>query len=359
MVFKRAHLSRLSLAAMLGTVLMVAAASPAAAANSVYVQTNLVSDLPGVAQIQDPQLVNAWGLTRSATSPWWVANNGMDSSTLYRFTNGVFMKVPLTVEVDGAPTGTVFNGTTDFAVTNSAGTAPQPARFIFATESGSILGWNPATCPVACPGYSNPDGASFKGLAIGSVGTANYLYATNFMTSSVNVFDAHYHLVTLAGSFTDPAMHAGFAPFGIANLGGLLYVSYAKRGDNGDDVAGPANGFVDVYDTSGNFVRRAATRGRLNSPWGMAFAPASFGQFGGDLLVGNFGDGRINAIDPVTGDFLGQLRDADNRPITIDGLWALEFGAGDQTASGSANALFFTAGLDDEQHGLFGMITTG
>ena len=358
MFFKRALVSRFSLAATLGAALMVALASPAAASNTVYIQTNLVSDQPGVAQLQDPHLANAWGLTRSATSPWWVANNATDSSTLYRMTNGVVSKVALNVEVDGAPTGTVFNGTTDFRVSNSAGTPPQGARFIFATESGSILGWNPTTCPIACPGYSNPEGASFKGLAIGAVGTANYLYATNFKTSSVDVFDAQYHLATLAGSFTDPDMHAGFAPFGIANLGGLLYVSYAKRGADGDDVAGPANGFVDVYDTSGNFVRRAATRGRLNSPWGMAFAPASFGQFGGDLLVGNFGDGRINAIDPVTGDFVGQLRDASNRPITIDGLWALAFGAGDATGSGSADALFFTAGPDDEQHGLFGEITT-
>jgi len=161
--------------------------------------------------------------------------------------------------------------------------------------------------------------------------------------------------VTLDGNFSDPPIHAGFAPLGIALLNGNLYVTYAKRDDAGhDDVAGPSNGYVDVFDTSGHLLRRAATRGRLNSPWGVAIAPSNFGAFSGDLLIGNFGDGRINAVDPATGEFLGQLRNAENRAITIDGLWAIAFGGGPAGNNGPTNSLFFTAGIDHESHGLFG-----
>jgi len=198
--------------------------------------------------------------------------------------------------------------------------------------------------------------AVYKGLAIGSNSQSTFLYAANFRAGTVDVFDTSFHHVTLAGSFSDPGIKGGFAPFGIANLGGQVYVTYAKQDATlHDDVAGPANGFVDVFDTNGNLVRRAATRGRLNSPWGVAIAPAGFGRFSGDLLVGNFGDGRINVIDPATGEFIDQLRGPDNRALVIDGLWAIVFGSG-STNSGPANALFFTAGLDGESHGLFGRI---
>jgi uncharacterized protein (TIGR03118 family) len=173
------------------------------------------------------------------------------------------------------------------------------------------------------------------------------------------VFDTSFHQVMLGrDAFTDRDIKTGFAPFGIANLDGRLYVTYAKQDEaRHDDVAGPANGFVDVFDTGGKLVRRAATRGRLNSPWGVAIAPRNFGRFSGELLVGNFGDGRINVIDPMTGEFLNQLRGPDNRPFTIDGLWAIVFGAGENTPSGPSNALFFTAGLNGESDGLFGKIT--
>ena len=344
---------RLSLATFLVAVLAIGASTPAAAAEGTYIQTNLVSDLPGMAPVVDPKLVNPWGLTRSATSPWWVSDNGVDFSTLYR---GNGTKVALEVAVAGAPTGTVFNGTANFVVTQN--NVSGPSRFIFATESGTILGWAPNVNPnTAILAETDPD-AVYKGLAIGAVGTASYLYATNFRAGTVDVFDGQFHHATLSGDFSDPDIHAGFSPFGIAALAGNLYVTYAKRDATGhDDVAGPANGFVDVFDMSGHLLRRAATRGRLNSPWGVAIAPADFGRFSGDLLVGNFGDGRINAIDPVTGEFLDQLRDASNRPITIDGLWAIVFGGGPGSNSGPSNSLFFTAGINDESDGLFGTIT--
>ena len=353
----RSRVYRLLGAPLLAAALCVAASMPSFAAQGSYTQTNLVSDVPGLANALDPDLVNAWGLTRSATSPWWVSNNGTDTSTLY---NGSGLKLSLVVSIPpsgSAPTGAVFNGTSGFVV--SKGAVSAPSRFIFATESGTIAGWSPTVDVTnAIVAFASTDGAAYKGLAIGTTAAGTFLYATNFNTSTVDVFDSTFHQVTLDGNFSDPDIHAGFAPFGIALLNGNLYVTYAKRGDNGDDVAGPANGYVDVFDTSGHLLRRAATRGRLNSPWGVAIAPSNFGPFSGDLLVGNFGDGRINAIDPATGEFLGQLRNADNRPITIDGLWAIAFGGGPGANSGPSNSLFFTAGPDEESHGLFGALTS-
>jgi uncharacterized protein (TIGR03118 family) len=357
MLARRARLYRLFGAALLTTALTLAASLPASAAQGFYAQTNLVSDIPGLASSTDPDLVNPWGLARSATSPWWVSDNGTGRSTLY---TGSGSKVPRTVTIPpagSAPTGVVFNGGSGFVVSN--GTASGPSRFIFATENGTIAGWSPSVDPInAIQAVDNSVGAVYKGLAIGTSGGASFLYATNFKTSSVDVFDSTFRRATLAGTFSDPDLQAGFAPFGIATLNGDLYVTYAKRDQTGhDDIAGPANGFVDVFDTSGHLLRRAATRGRLNSPWGVALAPANFGRFGGDLLVGNFGDGRINAIDPATGEFLGQLRDASNRPITIDGLWAIAFGGGTAN-NGPTNSLFFTAGINDEANGLFGVLTS-
>jgi uncharacterized protein (TIGR03118 family) len=200
-------------------------------------------------------------------------------------------------------------------------------------------------------------GAVYKGLAMGSNSAGTFLYATNFRAGTVDVFDSQFHQVSLSGSFTDPNLLPGYAPFGIANIDGDLYVTYALQdAAKHDDVAGPAHGFVDIYDTNGNLIRRLVTRGRLNSPWGLAMAPANFGRFSGDLLVGNFGDGRINAVDPSTGDFLGQLRDANNSPITINGLWGLAFG--NDANAGPKSTLFFTAGLNDEADGLFGSLVS-
>ncbi|HXG98220.1 MAG TPA: TIGR03118 family protein [Gemmatimonadales bacterium] len=324
-----------------------------------YAQHNLVSDGAVSADHVDAALVNAWGLAASATSPWWVADNGTDSSTLYNGNTGA--TIALRVGVAGAPTGVVFNGGASFVVTN--GTASGPARFIFATESGTIAGWSPAVAVTraALAVDNSAAGAVYKGLAIATTASGERLYATNFHAGTVDVFDAAFHPVP--GGFSDGALPPGYAPFGIRNLGGTIYVTYALQdADAHDDVAGVGHGFVDAFDTQGNLLRRVASRGRLNSPWGLAVAPSDFGEFSGNLLVGNFGDGHINAFDlgrfEGTGELVqrGQLHATDGRPLTIDGLWALAFGNG--AAAGPTNALFFTAGPFGEQHGLFGKVVT-
>ncbi len=355
-------------AVALSAVLLLAhqAAPLAHASQGFYQQTNLVSDLPGVAKVTDPHLINSWGILHNSTSPFWIADNGTGVSTLY---NGAGTPIALVVTIPppggspagttAAPTGVVFNGTSGFVVSN--GTTSGPARFIFSTEDGTISGWNPAVNPTNAilevdNSQASPS-AVYKGLAMGSNATGTFLYATNFRAGTVDVFDSSFHQVSLAGSFTDPSLLPGYAPFGIANIGGELYVTYAlQNAEKHDDVAGPAHGFVNIYDTNGNLIRRLVTRGRLNSPWGLALAPSSFGRFSNDLLIGNFGDGRINAIDPATGDFLGQLRDTNNNPITINGLWGLDFGNG--ANAGPTTMLFFTSGLNDEADGLFGSIVS-
>jgi uncharacterized protein (TIGR03118 family) len=331
------------------------AATPTPAAQHNYIVKPLVSDgyLPGT--IVDPNLVNAWGLTASGTSPWWSADNGTGKSTLYNGNTGA--PQALVVSVDTNPTGTVFNGTTGFVV---PGTTAR-AVFLFDTEGGQLLGWNPAfgtTAQVA----KTIAGAIYKGLAIGTTGAgAPRLYAANFHAGTVDVFDGSFTLVTEPGAFVDPSLPDGYAPFGIQNIAGRIFVSYAKQdADAEDEVAGQGRGFVDEYDTDGHLLERVAQHGQLNAPWGLALAPASFGEFGGDLLVGNFGDGQINAYEPQPdGSFerVGGLRDDSGRQISIDGLWALEFGNG--AAAGPKENLFFTAGPNDESDGLFGQITAG
>ncbi|MFL5800918.1 MAG: TIGR03118 family protein [Roseiflexaceae bacterium] len=353
---------RLTLALLLVASMATIGSLPAYAAPNTFQQVNLVSDIPGLALHTDPDLVNPWGISHSNTSPFWVSDNGTGVSTLY---NGAGAKVALTVTIPppagsapgttATPTGQVSNGTADFVVTN--GTTSGSSRFIFATEDGTISGWNPAVDAThAILAVDNSGAAAiYKGLAIGANASGNFLYAANFHAGTIDVFDKNFHQVLLAGSFTDPDIHTRFAPFNIQNLGGKLYVTYAKQDADGeDDVAGPANGYVDIFDTTGNLLQRLATRGRLNSPWGLAIAPPSFGAFAGDLLVGNFGDGRINVIDPVTGEFLDQLRDPNNRAITIDGLWGLIVGNGGN--GGDPGKVYFTAGPDDETHGLFGSL---
>src|SRR5436309_4521969 len=338
----------------------IMSATPAAAGSGGYVETDLASDIPGRAPQTDSSLVNPWGLVRGPTTPWWTSDNGTGLSTLLK-ADGTRFPVPFNpVNVPmadcsgtGTPTGIVFDGSGSFNFTDCTGTA-RHGRFMFSTEDGSIVAWDaPMTTAVTVVGPSSA--AVYKGLAIGTNSQGMFLYAANFRAGTVDVFDTNFHHVTLAGSFSDRGIKSGFAPFGIANLGGQIYVTYAKQDATlHDDVAGPANGFVDVFDTNGNLVRRAATRGRLNSPWGVAIAPAGFGRFSGDLLVGNFGDGRINVIDPVTGEFLDQLRDANNRAITIDGLWGLIVGNGG--FGGDPAQVYFPAGPDDETHGLFGSL---
>ena len=332
-------------------------ASAASARAQSYTQHNLVSDGVAVpADRFDPNLVNAWGLVASSSSPWWSANNGSATSTLY---DGAGVPRPLVVGIPGAPTGIVFNGTMGFVV--RSGTAAAPARFIFATEDGAIAGWAPGvrlTLAIVAADRSS-SGAVYKGLASGSTPSgASFLYATDFHNGVVDIFDSAFARV---GSFTDHRLPRGYAPFGIQNVGGTLYVTFAKQdAARHDDVAGAGHGFVDAFDLAGHLVRRVASRGRLNSPWGITVAPATFGAFAGDLLIGNFGDGKINAFDPpsTSGDDelrrKGQLRSAACQPLSIDGLWALQFGNG--AGSGSKDTLYFTAGPDGEKHGLLGMI---
>jgi uncharacterized protein (TIGR03118 family) len=325
-----------------------------------YQQTNLVSDIPGMAHFTDANLVNPWGLSHSPTSPWWVSDNGMGRSTLYNGSGQAFpVGSPLVVTIpppaggtSSAPTGNVFNSTTDFAVSTG-----NPARFIFAAEDGTISAWNPQVnvTHAILKADNSASGAVYKGLALASNDEGNFLYASNFHAGTVDVFDANFNQVQLEGSFTDHNLPDGFAPFGIQNINGKLYVSYAlQNAEKHDDVAGPGNGYVDVYDTEGNLLRRLISKGKLNSPWGMALAPGNFGRFSNALLVGNFGNGRINAYNLHTGDFLGTLRDKNGGPIAIEGLWGLAFGNG--ALAGEKDELFFTAGINDEADGLFGKI---
>jgi uncharacterized protein (TIGR03118 family) len=358
-----ARSARIGLAAAL-VVTAMAVATPAGAQGDRqpgFTVHNLVSDQQGVADIVDPSLVNAWGMSQSPTSPVWVSNNGTNTATLYSGDGvvGPVTKVPLTVAVPGdGVTGQVFNPTNDFVVSDGAGHSG-PAFFIFDGESGDITGWNPNVPPpppstTAQPATQVP-GAIYKGLAIASVFGHSRLYAANFHAGTIDVFDANFHQIPLPRFlFHDFALPAGYAPFNVAAFGDRIYVAYAKQdADAEDEVAGPGFGFVDVYTTTGFFLRRLVSRGQLNAPWGMAIAPAGFGPLGGDLLVGNFGNGRIHAYDPRTGRFEGTLRDEQHHPVEIDGLWALMFGNGTTAAT---DTLLFTAGPDDEAHGLYGTI---
>jgi len=346
----------IALAAVVAAVSVVAVAS-GAQTNS-YVVHKLVSDIPGAAAHTDPNLVNAWGLAALPTGPWWVADNGSSVATVYNASGDPFPPAsPLVVQVASDPTGEVANTGSNFVV--GSGSASGPALFLFATEEGTILGWNPNASPttalVAVPAAG---GAVFKGLAIAN---GDRLYATDFHNAKVDVFDGNFNPVTTPGAFVDPQIPAGFAPFGIQNVGGTILVSYAKQdAARHDDVAGQGFGFVDAYNTNGVLLRRVVTRGQLNSPWGLAQAPAGFGRFGGDLLVGNFGNGHINAYEPqADGSFerVGELKHPDGTPIVIDGLWSLQFGLGAVANNGPTDTLFFTAGPDGESHGLFGSIT--
>jgi uncharacterized protein (TIGR03118 family) len=360
-VFRRVAVlcSAVALAATMAS--MSPAQAESSGANSYHV-TKLVSDQPGVARHTDPNLVNAWGLAASSTSPWWVADNETDVSTLY---DGTGTQIPLVVKVAGAPTGTVFNGTSDFVVSHNGMSGP--SVFLFATESGQIRGWNPAVGTTPPPSTRSFfvkgrafAGAVYKGLAIAETSDGPLLYATDFHNGRVDVFDGSFDRV-LRHSFQDPNIPADFSPFGIQELGGNIFVTYAMRDPaTDDDVSGSGLGFVDMYDTQGNLLHRVATRHALNAPWGLAWAPDDFGAFSGDLLVGNFGDGQINAYEEQPGgQFVhrGELRTAGGKSLAIDGLWALQFGHG-TTANGPLNTLFFTAGPNDEHDGLFGSITS-
>ena len=316
-------------------------------ASTIYKQTNLVSDIPGLAVTMDPNLKNPWGVSFGTTSPFWVSNQVTNTSTLY---DGAGNIVPLvvstpTIGFPQGPTGQVFNGTSNFVLSNG-----NPAVFLFATLDGQILGWNGGAGTTALNAATTP-GAIFTGLANGNVGSANYLYAAS-ATGHINVFDGNFKDVTnttFAGKFSDPNALPGFNPYNIQNINGNIYVTYANVPQG---VAMPG-GFVDEFDSSGNLLRRIATGGSLFAPWGITLAPSGFGTFGNDLLIGQFGSGEVLAFDPVTDQFLGTL-DGKSGPIVNSGLWALEFRTGG--ANTDPNTLYFTAGINGQADGLFGGI---
>jgi uncharacterized protein (TIGR03118 family) len=326
-----------------------------------YKTHNLVSDQAGKADVMDKSLVNAWGLsfgTKPAT-PAWIADNGTDVSTLYQgdTAGSPVTKVPLTVKIPGgAPTGTVFNGSTSFVI--KSGAKKGPANFLFSSEAGKITAWSQVVPPLTtAQTVASVHGAIFKGLAIANSSKGPRLYATDFHNNKVDVWDGKFMRVHKKGAFRDKKLPKGYAPFGIDTIKGDIVVTYAKQDAKAeDDVSGAGHGFVDVYSKGGKLLDRLVKRGALNSPWGIAMAPKGFGGASGDLLIGNFGDGWINAYNPKTGAYIGAMKNAMGKPISIDGLWALEFGNG---VIGTPKTLLFTAGPNDEQHGLFGDIKPG
>jgi uncharacterized protein (TIGR03118 family) len=349
----------------------IASGHPSSATPSFYRQANLIADLPGAARGKDASLVNPWALAHGPTTPWWISDNGTGVATLYNGAGAPFpIGSPLAVTVPSpkgsaagttaTPTGAIFNDTNDFIVADRATGQSGPALFLFSTEDGTISGWSPTVnmhqAILAVDNSTSPAGAVYKGLALGQVGGANLLYAADFHDGTVDVFDANFAPVHLPHAFTDATIPVGYAPFNITAIGGQLYVTYAQQdGDKHDDVAGAGHGYLDIYTTSGQLVRRLVSQGPLDSPWGLALAPTGFGSFSNDLLVGNFGDGRINAFDPKTGALLGALQDQKGHPIVIGGLWGLAFGNGG--SAGPMTTLFFTAGSNHEAHGLFGSLT--
>ena len=345
---------RLGLVSGLALTALVALGPPTADAHGGghggYVQTNLVSDQPGVAQLTDSHLVNPWGMSHGPNTPIWVSDNGTDVSTLYNgdVNGGPVAAVPLVVTIPGgAPTGQVFNDTTAFLLPGTT----TVSRFIFIGEDGDLSAWAGGTAATL---ISHTDNAVYKGLALVHSRSGPMLLAANFRSGRVDVFDGTFAPVHNPGMFTDPTLPRGYAPFNVAEIGGQVFVTYALRDADGeDDVAGPAHGFVNVFASSGVFLRRFASHGVLNSPWGMTLAPPTFGQFAGDLLIGNFGDGRIHAFDPNTGEVLGILRGTAGKPLAIDGLWGLIVG---DPVAGGVDSVWFSAGPDDEYHGLLGTL---
>jgi uncharacterized protein (TIGR03118 family) len=346
--------------AAIGVVAAVAGAALAGdrGHRNVYRQVNLISDIAGVARITDPNLVNPWGMAAGPTTPLWINDNGADVSTLY--TGGIHGSipsiVPLVVSIpQGAPTGIVFNSSSQFKITMPDGSTG-PANFIFDSENGVISAWmrtTPLQTQAVAP-VTTPD-AVYKGLAFAQTSSGPRIYASNFHAGTVEAYDGSFKPAMLpANAFTDPNIPQGYAPFGIQELNGKLFVTYAKQDPaKHDDEKGAGHGFVDVYSNDGVLLQRLISRGDLNSPWGLVIAPRDFGPFGGDLLVGNFGDGAIHAYDPRTGAEQGQLMNRDGNPIMINGLWGLRFGNG---VFGTRDDLLFTAGIGDESHGLFGEI---
>ena len=318
-----------------------------------YLRTDLVSNQTGAAPKTDSNLVNGWGLSRSSTSPWWISDNGTGMSTLI---DGNGNPLSLVVTVPGSPTGTVYNGSPDFQIV-----AGRPAVFLFATEEGAIYGWNPSVNSAAAMKVASSNGAIYKGLAIAMNGGKRYLYAADFHNGRIDVFDSSFNKVDNGFSgdadevFRFEGHLRGLAPFNIVNIGGNLFVAFAKQDDaKKDDAPGAGSGLIAAFTTEGRLLQMFEHTNDLNSPWGMALAPGDFGTFSHHLIVGQFGSGEILAYDIVTGRLTGKLRDASDAPIAIPGLWGIGFGNG--ANAGPANNLFFAAGPDDEANGLFGVL---
>ncbi|PTR09105.1 uncharacterized protein (TIGR03118 family) [Nitrosospira sp. Nsp5] len=319
-----------------------------------FMATNLVTDDPAAnpGQITDLGLKNAWGLSFAPTGPFWVSSNHTGTSPLYRVNpaDQTTIQQALTVATGAGVTGQVFNSGASF----------NGNRFLFVSETGSVTGWRPAlgtTGLVPAETIVPPSAAnSYKGVAIGSVSGNDYLYAANFKTGAIDVYKGTSAAPNLTGTFIDSGIPDGYAPFNVQNLNGSLYVAYAEQdAAKEDEVAGLGKGFVDKFSLNGVFEGRVASNGTLDAPWGLAIAPSSFSAMAGDLLVGNFGDGHINIYDSTTFAYLGQVLDVNNQPVVIDGLWAISPGNG--ALAGSSNLLYFTAGPNDETHGVLGVLT--
>ncbi len=330
-----------ALAAFLGLAMLFGST----VAHAQYQVTNLVSNQEKTARTTDPLIVNAWGLTYGPGSPFWISDNGSGWSTLYN-ANG--SKVPLNVLIPsagdgpGSPTGIAFHAPSDgeFQVQGWS------AIFIFATLDGTISGWAPQSNPNAAIIAVNTPGAVYTGLAITSHSSGNLLFAVDNANNKVDIYNGNFHLVK---SFTDTTLPAGFAPFGIQDFGGLVYVAFASS-------SGAAGGFIDIYSEDGTLLKQLASGAPLNQPWGFAVAPKNFGPLSNTLLVtNNTNSGTINAFNAITGEFVGTLKDTDNKAIVIDQLWGIKFGGG-SSADGATNQLFFTAGPDNNKAGTFGVI---
>lgn len=350
---KHPHTAPTALRTAALSLIVLALCSLPALAQKVNV-TYLTSDINAVGAFHDANLVNPWGMSISPSGPWWISDNGTGLSTLYTGTGapqGLVVTVPSASGGSGTPTGTVFNGTTDFKING------QVAAFLFCTEDGTISGWYSGTTAFIAVNNST-SGAVYKGMAEASAAGANYLYVANFHAGSVEVYDKTFAAHSFgSNAFVDSSLPSGYAPFNVQLIpGNKLVVTYAKQdAAKHDDVPGPGNGFVDVYDTQGNLQLRLAHVVYLNSPWGVVLAPSTFSGFGNDLLIGNFGSGGITAYNATTGAWAGNMFAVSDLPLQIDGLWGLTFGNG--ASGGPTNTLFFTAGSFGEKHGIFGSIT--
>jgi uncharacterized protein (TIGR03118 family) len=343
-----------------------------------FADTALVSDKTGVVATTttiDANLSNPWGVAIAPGLPFWIADNNSNDSTLYSGTGAIQtdsitgtnaggIAIPASAAgVPANPTGQVYNGGGGFLIPTSAG--QESALFIFDGEGGTIAAWANGSGAAAVTAYDDgvANGANhavYKGLALATVSGATFLYATDLHNSKVDVFDTHFAKpAAMQGKFVDPTMPSGFVPFGIVALNEQLYVSYTKQdAAKHDETTGAGLGYVDVFDFSGNFVNRFASAGALNAPWGIAIAPAGFGSLAGDLLIGNFGDGKINIFAPngtALATSMGPLTVTNGGTITIPGLWSLVFGNGD--ADKPLTTLFYTAGFTDQTDGVFGGIS--